>query len=118
MDPSQSFGIGGTIVSIVLFVLAFVYAVLTLCLPFIVYGILRQAKRSNELLHQSLVAFTAVSAQLREADKHAKDAVYQAELTVAALQRIKDSSDTVAQHAVYQTEVTKHRLALEAQAVG
>lgn len=113
MSPSESFSLASAgILGILLFVFGVVYAILTFLLPFIVYGVLRQARISNQLLER---AITALAEAKREIATNTKEAAYQAELTVAALQRIKDSEDQLVTHAQYQTEVSKHRLALESQ---
>ena len=111
MDPLETITTGGgTFLFIAFFLFMIVYAIIAFLMPFIVWGILRRTRATNEILEQ-------MTAQLirsqRQTSEEAKALLYQLELNVAALQRIKDSGDGILTHAQYQTEVTKHRLALD-----
>lgn len=108
LDPLTSAGFG--ITGVFIFIFLIVYAIISFLLPFIFWGILRQARTSNLLLTR--IAEQTAQTQ-RESAQENKEISRQLGLTVAALQRIKDSGDAIVTHAQYQTEVTKHRLALE-----
>lgn len=111
MTTSDSLGIlGGGIFGIFVIIFALLYALITFLLPYIVWGILRQAKLTRKILEHIVAQNDHFE---REFSRQAKEIAYQSELTVAALQRIKDSGDGLLTHAQYQTEVTKHRIALD-----
>jgi hypothetical protein len=113
MSLTDTFGSG---IALVIIIFSIVYAVLTFLLPFIVWGILRQAKLSNLITGQTMDTLELMRKDLAKQSEKIAETAYQLELTVAALQRIKEGSDQLVSHAQYQTEVTRHRIDMESSA--
>ena len=109
---SASFFTGTIGLIVILFLI--VYAVITFLMPFFVHAIMNRIQVTNQLLQAQLAAGQATA---RAAEQEAKARSFQAELIIAALQRIKTDNDQLLIHAKYQTEVSKHRLAVEEQSV-
>jgi len=117
MDPLETLtGIGGTTLTFLIIafsVFMIVYAIMTFLLPFIVWGILRRTRATNEILEKT-------SAQLLrsqfQASEEAKALFYQLELNLAALQRIKDSGDGLLTHTHTLAEAMRLKTILEAYA--
>ena len=92
---------GGFVALLAVFFLSVLLLFFTIALPFYIYGIHNQSKRTNALLNELLNFLT------NQANTDGEQLSQQ----TRALSKIASDGEQVLQHAIYQTEVTKHRIA-------